>query len=658
MALQRNQTVLRQLRTLYNVGATRELTDGQLLERFARGRGEAAELAFAVLLERHGPMVLRVCQGVLADAHDSQDAFQATFLVLVRKARGLWVRDSLGPWLHQVAHRTASAARTASARRRRHERRAAALATTAVHSSPGAEIEWVLHAEIDGLPERYRAPVVLCDLQGRSHDQAARHLGWPVGTVKSRLTRGRQRLRDRLARHGIGPEAGLLVAVARPGSGDGLVPGALAEATARAAVQSATAGAGTLAAAAAAPLAQGVLRSMILARWLKIASVLLVAGALAAGADVLAHREVPQGGPRTDGKGTTARDNDAPVDAAQAAERALTIAAKGVVEASRSEFVTSRVEGSTTIVSLVPEGTKVMKGQVVAQLDPSGLLEKLKQQKVATAGAQAEVENARLTREVLAIAVVEYAQGTGKPEPSEITKLRAERKRAEDRVVWSNQMYEKGYVTKAQNIADRVTLQQKLFALAQAQTKKDVLEMHTKGKTIKQLQSELEKAKSNELARTQFWELEKQKEAALEAQIKSCTLTAPLDGTVFHANDRNPGVDRPPAIEKGARVRERQLIVFVRDLEGSMRVNAKVPEAWVDRIKPGQKARIKVDAFAGASLAGTVEQIAPRPDPRRFSDPDVNVYSTRVAIDGHFRGLVPGMTAEVEIIVDAARERP
>ena len=88
MGIGKDGAVRRQLRTLFNVGAIRELTDGQLLERFATDRGEAAELAFAVLVERHGPMVLRVCRGVLADPHDAQDAFQATFLVLVKKARG------------------------------------------------------------------------------------------------------------------------------------------------------------------------------------------------------------------------------------------------------------------------------------------------------------------------------------------------------------------------------------------------------------------------------------------------------------------------------------------------------------------------------------------------------------------------------------------
>src|SRR5262249_15957460 len=160
--------VVRQLRTLFHGGAIGGLTDGQLLERFATARGEVAELAFAVLLERHGPMVLRVCRGGLAGEHDSQDAFHATFLGLVSKARGLWVRESLGAWLHQVAFRTASCARSAAARRRRHERRAAAVGATRENRiAPGDEQERLLHEEIERLPECYRVPLVLCDLEGR-----------------------------------------------------------------------------------------------------------------------------------------------------------------------------------------------------------------------------------------------------------------------------------------------------------------------------------------------------------------------------------------------------------------------------------------------------------------------------------------------------------
>ena len=226
--------------TLFNLGAIGELTDGQLLERFATRGGEAAELAFAALVERHGPMVLRVCRNTLRDPNDVQDAFQATFLVLVQKARSLWVRDSLGPWLHRVAHRVATRARLSAAQRHKHERQAAAAGRLWPPNEAIGMSSWLLlHEEIDRLPERYRVPVVICDLQGLSHEKAARHLGWPVGTVKSRLAKARELLRGRLSRRGLGRPAGLLIA--EKGLGGALrsveivLPGTLVESTVRAA---------------------------------------------------------------------------------------------------------------------------------------------------------------------------------------------------------------------------------------------------------------------------------------------------------------------------------------------------------------------------------------------------------------------------------------
>jgi RNA polymerase sigma factor (sigma-70 family) len=216
MKPRKDAAVLRQLSTLFNVGAIRELTDGQLLERFSSGRGEAAELAFEALVERHGAMVMRVCRAQLINPHDTQDAFQATFLILIRKARGLWVRDSLGPWLHQVAVRTASCARATAARRRSHERRVAEMAVSVEEPQDrlGAEVEKVLHEEINRLPECYRVPIVLCDLEGYTCQEAARQMGRAVGTVKSWRFRGRERLRHRLTRRGLALGAGLGVALA------------------------------------------------------------------------------------------------------------------------------------------------------------------------------------------------------------------------------------------------------------------------------------------------------------------------------------------------------------------------------------------------------------------------------------------------------------
>jgi DNA-directed RNA polymerase specialized sigma24 family protein len=125
MAKGNHVLALTSLDTLFNVGAMSGLTDAQLLERFRSRRDDAAEMAISVLIERHGPMVLRVCEAVLRDRDEAHDAFQATFLVLVQKALGLWVRESLGPWLYQVAHRIALKSRSARARRLRYERRAA-----------------------------------------------------------------------------------------------------------------------------------------------------------------------------------------------------------------------------------------------------------------------------------------------------------------------------------------------------------------------------------------------------------------------------------------------------------------------------------------------------------------------------------------------------
>ena len=173
--------------------------------------GEAAEAAFATLVERHGPMVLRVCRGVLGDAHDLNDAFQATFLVLVRRAGVLWVRESLGPWLHGVALRIATKAKAAAARRRMHERQAAEVA--AMRSDDQADdLGSTLHEEVDRLPRKYRAPFVLCYLKGLTHERAATALGWPVGTCTAGWP-GQATLRSRLVRRGVAPWSLTLVAL-------------------------------------------------------------------------------------------------------------------------------------------------------------------------------------------------------------------------------------------------------------------------------------------------------------------------------------------------------------------------------------------------------------------------------------------------------------
>ena len=190
--------------------ASAALPDGELVQRFG-ARGDPR--AFESLLRRHGPMVWGVCRRLLACEQDAEDVFQATFLVLTRKAATLRRRESVAAWLHGVAHRLAARARADAHKRKARERGARARpAPDALAEITGRELRAVLDEELARLPERLRAPVLLCFLQGATRDEAARRLGLPLGTLKSRLERGRQLLRARLARRGLALSAALLAA--------------------------------------------------------------------------------------------------------------------------------------------------------------------------------------------------------------------------------------------------------------------------------------------------------------------------------------------------------------------------------------------------------------------------------------------------------------
>jgi RNA polymerase sigma factor (sigma-70 family) len=259
------------LKTLFADGVPAGLTDGQLLERFATCRGEAAELAFAILVERHGPMVFRACRGILRDDHEAMDAFQATFLVLVRKGRSLWICDSLGPWLHRVACRAAERARADAVRRRALERGLAELTLHRAVDDDRDGLVAAVHEELDRLPDRYRVPIVLCDLEGRTCEEAARHLGCPIGTIASRLARGRERLRGRLVRRGLAPTVGALASVLSTESPGAGMPAALLKSTTHLGLCGASgkAGVGTFSAASA-KLAENVLRSLLMVKLMSV----------------------------------------------------------------------------------------------------------------------------------------------------------------------------------------------------------------------------------------------------------------------------------------------------------------------------------------------------------------------------------------------------
>jgi RNA polymerase sigma factor (sigma-70 family) len=279
--------ILRQFRTLFDVGTVQGLSDGQLLDRYLTRDTEGAELAFAALVERHGPMVSRVCRRVLADAHDTQDAVQATFLILARRAPAIRRRESVAIWLHGVALRVARCARKASARRRAVEQRAAERAAERASSTVSElddDVRGILDEELDRLPARLREPIVLCYLEGSSCEEAAQKLGWPLGTVKSRLSRGRERLRGRLTRRGLAPSAGALLAA------EAALPRSLTTGTVRLALM-----AGGMVPPHVRALMEGGLTMMAMAQIVRVATVGLALAAGAAG--VVAIARPPVSGP-------------------------------------------------------------------------------------------------------------------------------------------------------------------------------------------------------------------------------------------------------------------------------------------------------------------------------------------------------------------------
>ncbi len=209
----------RHLGRLFGAGSAVGLTDAELLEQLRRRRDPAAEAAFEAIVARHGAMVLTVCRRVLLEAHAADDAFQATFLVLVRNVGTLRVRapGTLGPWLHGVAYRIALKSRQGTARRLARERRAGiSAAGRPSEAVECGELNALVHEEVDRLPSKYRSPVVLCYFEGRTHDEASAALGWPVGTVRGRLARARNLLRERLARRGVAPGAWIGQAIFKP----------------------------------------------------------------------------------------------------------------------------------------------------------------------------------------------------------------------------------------------------------------------------------------------------------------------------------------------------------------------------------------------------------------------------------------------------------
>lgn len=274
--------VIRHLRRVTLLTEGGGMTDGQLLECFVTGQDEAA---FETLVRRHGPMVLGVCRRVLHHAQDAEDAFQAAFFVLARKAASIKQRELLGNWLYGVAYR---AALEVNAARRTRERQMSVMPEAAVvaEADVWSDLRPILDEELSHLPDKYRVPVVLCDLEGRTRREVAQQLGIPEGTLSSRLATARRTLAEGLARRGVTLLGGALAAVLSQGVASASLPPSLVVSVTKAATQvAARSAAASVFSAKVAAITEGVLKTMFLSKLKNVTAVLLAC--LAIGGTVL-----------------------------------------------------------------------------------------------------------------------------------------------------------------------------------------------------------------------------------------------------------------------------------------------------------------------------------------------------------------------------------
>ena len=351
--------VLHDIQTLFDAGTATGLTDRQLLDRFANLPDDSSKAAFEILVLRHGPTILRVCRNLLRNEADAADAFQATFLVLVRRRETVRRLESVGGWLYGVACRVAARARVNAARRRAAEQRAAFRVVEAVDAEDEAcstsDFGPVVQEEVRRLPERYRAVVVLCYWQSLTHEQAASQLGCPLGTVRSRLARARKLLQRRLIRRGLAPLAVVIVSVLDGSASASTLPAAplaLVNATVRAAAASASGQALSYAVSGATvSLVERVLWSMAMIKLKTVAVGLTLVGFLGFGTALVtvsgqqgkskteakSDKTVPRSGPMKDSEGTV--------------------------------LVYQSTRDSSTVVVVARHASIVKKGDIVCELD-------------------------------------------------------------------------------------------------------------------------------------------------------------------------------------------------------------------------------------------------------------------------------------------------
>jgi RNA polymerase sigma factor (sigma-70 family) len=584
-------------------------TDGQLLECFVRQRDAAA---LQLLVQRHARMVWGVCRRLLANHHDAEDAFQATFLVLVRRAAAIVPRHMVGNWLHGVARQTALKARATLARRRAREYQVTAMrdAEAAAPADRWCDLHVALDEELSRLPEKYRCAIVLCDLEGNTCREAAHQLGVPDNTLAARLRRGRDLLAKRLTARGFTSSGSTLAAFAL-GAPSSPVPAPVLAATINglAVVAAGQAAFPAIISANVAALADGVVKAMLLNK-LKIALLVVLAFAICGTAyRSLSIVDTATGAPRQSSQLRQAQQNP-PAGAPSAAPGAAGKSGKPRDDFDAFDMLTpaARLQWLDKH-KLDTKWTAAARGDVVA-----------------TVAARGTLESARSADAVCAVRAF--------PGPSDFAVIK--------RVVEDGANVKKGdVVVELDDSALKDALKDQQVKLDFA--REAVVKAKGDAEAVKVRQAMVDRLK------TQLLEIQQ--------QIKACRMVAPQDGRVVYwvpeqRRDGNPS----PIVAQGEPVREGQKLLQVVDL-AHMQVRVLLPKPDIDQLRqPGPKnkeaaqpALIRVDAFPNRVLKGHVATVDNVPQQRDFLFDGVRRYRVLLAIDDNDGNLLPGLSAEATI---------
>ncbi len=651
------------LETLFRVGTFAGMPDAALLERFVANREPAA---FEAILARHGPMVFHVCRRMLSDRSDVDDAFQATFLILIQKAGAIRKRGQLGSWLHGVAHRVASRQRAQAIARRARERDLAIEPAANDSATPESrELLAALDQELARLPERLRAAVVLCDLEGKSYDEASRTLECPPGTLRSRLDLGRKRLRGRLLRRRFVPAAVISSLENLKPTARGEIPAPLHEQTLRNALAASASRTAVAAGANAVvqQLVKGVLVAMLLTRvksiaiGLTLATPAVILAAIAPGllrTDTQAREAQPQNQPRSPAPvaaeiSPRSPRADTPAEEAQNQNdpRPLILATAkkshfeyrtdqpGTVLPFEQADLSPPPRGTGAVTSIKASlGDRVKKGQILAELAAPEAEIELEARKVGLERARARLGILKASFQATSASV-----GVAAAELNEAIKAQEGAQAIRDALQKSVA------ANKDLLAAHRISVEAVKTEEHRLETAK--VAVATADAHVATARAKLELAKARlEVAHAEVGEGETKVTSAQVAQDqaqvayqKAIAIRSPLDGVITQVN-LNVGVD----VKRDKNGQPVPAFTVVRT--DKMRVIVLVPDADSGRLSVGDPATLRFDSLPGREYHGAVSRSA-------FAQ-DLENRNTRCEIDlDNWDGLLrPGMWGRVVILLE------